>query len=1121
MEIAGYCTLCKSRCGAVYTVENGRLTGARPDADHPTGKAMCPKGRAAPEIVHSTRRLTTPLRRTRPKTDPDPGWEPVSWETALTDIARRLTALAGESGPESVAFALATPSGTSLSDSTEWIERFVHGFGSPNTVYSTEICNWHKDAAHAFTFGAGLPVPDYATTDLAVLWGFNPAKTWLAQSADLAEARARGARLAVIDPRESTSASGAEHWLRVRPGTDAALALGLAGRLIETRGYDERFVRAWTNAPLLVRPDTGRFLRVADLWPGATGYVAWDAVAGEPVRYDTEFAAPAPERFALDGTHRIVTRDGILDCATAFDHYVRACREWPLARVARETWIDEHCIAALADEIAHAESVSYYGWTGIGQHANATQTDRAIATLFALTGSFDAPGGNVVLPKPPVNVVSDRIGQLSPRQRAKTLGLAERPLGPPAQGWVTARDLCRAVLEGEPYRVRALVGFGANLLMSQPDSTRTSRALEALDFQVHLDLFENPTARYADYLLPVNSSWEHEALRVGFESSHRAQEHVQLRSRIVDPIGESRSDMDVVFDLATRMGMGELFFDGDIEAAWNHQLAPLGRTAAELRAQTGGVRIPLPRECRKYETAGFATPTRRVDLYSERLAAQGYSPVPEYTAPAAPDAAFPLVLTCAKNGYFCHSQHRHLNSLRRRSPHPRVDLNPETAAARGITDGRWVTVSTRLGSVRLRARLDASLHPGVVVAEYGWWQSNSDLGLPGADPVTADGSNYNLLVDDEHTDPVSGSVPLRSFTCEIAPVPVEPEWEGTRTFTVAAVDAAGPQVRALRLVPEDGAPLPNYRPGQHLTLHASTPPGDGTALPITRSYSLTGPATAADRDGYGLAIRHVPGGAFSGYVHNDLRAGDRVEVGCPTGSFRIPTDCDHPVVMLASGIGLTPFLSYLETLAATGGTVPEIVLHYGVSNSAHHSFRDRLHELATALGPRLRIVTHYSRPLPEDRIGLDFDIAGRIRAADVYSGLLTRRARFYLCGPAAMLSTVTAQLRERGVPGWEIFSERFATPARTLAVPENARYSVRFTRSGRELTWTERDGTLLEFAEKSGLALRSGCRVGQCESCLCTVRSGSVGHFVDTAHLDDDACLPCQAVPASDLEIDA
>ncbi|CAM5511588.1 Perchlorate reductase subunit alpha [Streptomyces avidinii] len=379
-EKHGFCSLCKSRCGAIYTIEDGRLTGVRPDPAHPTGAAMCPKGRSAPEIAHGTGRLTTPLRRTNPKSDPDPGWVPVSWDEAMGEIAEKVAAIAAESGPEAVAFAVATPSGTMVSDATEWIERFVRLFGSPNTVYSAEICNWHKDVAHAFTFGAPIAPPDYANAGLALLWGFNPAKTWLAQSAALSAAQANGTKLAVVDPRRSTSALRADHWLRVRPGTDAALALGLAHLLIEDGGYDEAFVRAWTNAPLLVRADTGRFLRASELpdgpagsagdagSAGAAGFAVFDEETGGVRAYDTARAAHRPERFALRGSRPVTLRDGsAVDCAPAFEHYARACAAWPPDRVAATTWIPEREVRALAAEIAAAPSVTYYGWTGSGR----------------------------------------------------------------------------------------------------------------------------------------------------------------------------------------------------------------------------------------------------------------------------------------------------------------------------------------------------------------------------------------------------------------------------------------------------------------------------------------------------------------------------------------------------------------------------------------------------------------------------------------------------------------------------------------------------------------------------------------------------------------------------------
>ena len=130
-----------------------------------------------------------------------------------------------------------------------------------------------------------------------------------------------------------------------------------------------------------------------------------------------------------------------------------------------------------------------------------------------------------------------------------------------------------------PYTVRGLVGFGANLVMAHADSAACPRRRSAsLDFMVHADLFMSPTAELADIVLPVASAFETEALRVGFEVSEAAQAHLQLRQRVVPPRGEARSDIAIVFDLANRLGLGDRFLDGDVEAAWRHQLAPSGIT---------------------------------------------------------------------------------------------------------------------------------------------------------------------------------------------------------------------------------------------------------------------------------------------------------------------------------------------------------------------------------------------------------------------------------------------------------------------------------------------------------------------------------------------------------------
>jgi anaerobic selenocysteine-containing dehydrogenase len=136
---------------------------------------------------------------------------------------------------------------------------------------------------------------------------------------------------------------------------------------------------------------------------------------------------------------------------------------------------------------------------------------------------------------------------------------------------------------------------------------------------------------------------------------------------------------------------------------------------------------------------------------------------------ARPDLAerFPLILTCAKNNLFCESQHRALPSLRRKSMDPEVELHPRAAAERGIRPGDWVRIETPDGSVRARARLNDTLQPDVVCGQHGWWQAAPEIGAPGYDPFSPDGANFNLIIGNEAIDPISGSVPHRSYLCQV------------------------------------------------------------------------------------------------------------------------------------------------------------------------------------------------------------------------------------------------------------------------------------------------------------------------------------------------------------------
>lgn len=786
-RIPNFCALCVSRCGAIAVVEDGRFVALEPNPAHPTGQALCAKGRAAPELVYHPDRLLYPLQRTRPKGDPDPGWQRISWDTALDLTAARLRQLAAEHGPASVVFSAASPSTSASSDSLPWIERLMRAFGSPNLCVAMELCGWGRYLATLYTYGASVPgsyMPDIEHAGCLLFWGYNPAVARLTHAVSTVAAIKRGARLIVVDPRRVGLAARADVWLPVRPGTDGALALAIAHVMIERGWYDRAFMREWTNGPLLVRADNGRLLTERDMSSSGSErrYLAWNEVSGVPVvydpvrgRYDDDVAG-----LALSGAFPIATLQGSVVCRPAFDLVAEMCRRHPPQQAAAICGVERQQIEAAARLLWEARPVAYYAWSGVEQQTNATQTARAIAQLYALTGSFDAPGGNVLFAGAPVVNVA-HAEAMTAAQAALALGLAERPLGPARWQFVTGGEVYRAILEQQPYAVRGLVGFGANLLLAHADSRRGRDALAALDFYVHADLFMNPTAELADIVLPVASAFEREALRIGFEVSAEAQSLVQLRKPVAPPRGEARSDMEIIFELARRLGLGSLFWEGDIDAAYRHQLGPSGITLDALRANPQGLQAPVQTRYRKYAELvdgaprGFGTPTRKIELYSTTLLEHGYPPLPEYVEPlvsrhSRPDLAeqFPLIFTCAKHPLFCESQQRALPSLRRLAPDPEVELHPTDAAARGISEGEWVRVETPAGSVRARARLNRTLAPGVVCGQHGWWQACPEIGAPGYDALSAEGANINLLISHAAVDPISGSVPLRAYLCEIS-----------------------------------------------------------------------------------------------------------------------------------------------------------------------------------------------------------------------------------------------------------------------------------------------------------------------------------------------------------------
>ena len=787
-KVRGYCALCTAHCATIATVENGRVTRLDPDHDHPNGGVICVKGKAAPELVYNTDRLNYPLRRTRPKEDPDPGWQRVSWDEALNDIAKRLTSIREGYGAKAVALGKGTKSGTSVDDVERWLGRFLYLFGSPNWVSTTHVCNWHRDTGFSYTFGTNLPTPDLAHSKTFVLWGHNPSSTSLVLAHDIIAARARGMKTVVVDPRRIGIGSQADILLQVRPGTDGALALAMIHCLMEESWYDASFARQWTNGPFLLNTETQKVLTEADMTAHGSPdrYVVWDESKDQAVIYDP--ATGIYERDgvqpALFGSRTLKGKDGReIPCRPVFERLGDIASAFAPERSEKITWVPADKVWQSALLLAHNRPVSLYMWNGIGQHTNATQTSRTIASLYALLGDFDRPGGNVIFPRVPTNDVGGK--EFLPKEAAALrIGREKKPLGPPATpGNCAAYDIFTAILEERPYPIKAFLSFGSNPVMSNADSRRARQALSALEFGVAIDLFMTPTAELCDYVLPATSFLEMSNITTAFEHRPAGKTHLQYRSAVIEPIAERHSDTWIMFELAKRLGFAEQFWNGDIEAGYAYELAPSGITLEQLKHAPGGISLPAEPNYEKYAkqskegvVRGFATLSKKVELYCHKFAAHGYPAMPEYVEPALsplsrPEVAadYPLVLTNAKFTTFVHSQQRALASLRKAAPEPTADIHPDSATRFGVRHKQWMIVESPRGAIKVRARVTPNIVPGVICCQHGWWQACKELDLPGYNPYENDGANPATLIGTDLSDPVSGSLPHRSYLCRVRP----------------------------------------------------------------------------------------------------------------------------------------------------------------------------------------------------------------------------------------------------------------------------------------------------------------------------------------------------------------
>ena len=356
------------------------------------------------------------------------------------------------------------------------------------------------------------------------------------------------------------------------------------------------------------------------------------------------------------------------------------------------------------------------------------------------------------------------------------------------------------------------------------------------------------------------------------------------------------------------------------------------------------------------------------------------------------------------------------------------------------------------------------------------------------------------------------------------------EWRGFRHFRVSRKVQEADGICSLFLQPHDRRPVHGYEAGQFLTLRFHS---RGDPEPTVRCYSLS----RAHGDGreYRITVKHVPPppeapegapwGKSSSFIHELVEEGRIIEVAPPAGQFTLDLAGGRPVVFIAGGIGVTPFLSMAEELQRTDPD-REVWLFNSVRTRRGVIMADQLLEWA-GRHPRFHYVNCYSR-LGGNGVPLgDSEERGRISVELLKRRLPSSNYEFYVCGPPRMMSLISRELQEWGVPDSSVHMELFSSSSQqelrrsSIAGLEDAStYDIHFQGAGRTLQWNRSAGTILDLAEANGIHLPSGCKVGNCGTCATPVLDGGFRNLSRPAvPVEGGSCLVCISVPTGDMEL--
>ncbi len=705
--IISMCGVCPAGCGVNVHLVNGKIERQTPLKGHPLG-IICPRGLQAKEVVYSPDRILYPQRRIGARGTNQ--FERTTWDAAYQSIVEKLLELKETVGPESVAIYTGRGNFEYALNET---------FAPSNTAESS---------ANAVLFPFGSPNSMGVGSLCYAAYGMiAPLSTFGEPARNLKEDLDHADLILVWGENPATD-SPPINLRHIR------YAQKRGARIIVIDHRRSETARATQAEWIGIRPGTDGALALGTLH-----------VLLNEGWYDQEFAH--------EWTHGLPQ---LIEYVQPFTpESVETITGVPAAR-----------IRLLAQQISEAEGCSILMHSGLEYSNSGVQAIRAVWILQALAGHLDVPGGKLF--KMPNRPQLNRLLTEPPRNGRFPIGAAEYPLYQTARNEAHAALLPQAILQSEPYPVRALIVSGASLITSWPNPALWRQALAALDLLVIVNRFPTADSVYADFILPATTMFEIESYMI-------YDGHVQLRQRVIPPRGEARNDYLIFAELAQHLGYGDHWPQTE-EALLNYAFTGMEITLDDLRQHPQGLNFTVPEmQYRKYETGllrkdgrpGFNTPTGKFEITAEWFRQQGVDPLPIYTEPSEGPindphcaAQFPLVFNSgARTQSGFRSQHHNIPSLMAKHPHPLVNMHPDDAQKRGIAEGDEVFVISPRGRVPFHAHLTEDIVPGVVEVNMG---GGGPLG-PGAWQI----GNVNELTDFYNRDPLSGFPVYKSLLCEV------------------------------------------------------------------------------------------------------------------------------------------------------------------------------------------------------------------------------------------------------------------------------------------------------------------------------------------------------------------